>query len=257
MLANRSTIIEGAPDAASRDTILGGRVVLWQPRSGYRSAIDPVLLAASVGADAGSRVLDFGCGVGAISLCLLARIPEFQITGLEIDPGLVALAERNVVENQATDRFRVIHGSVAAPSSALPAGTYDLVVTNPPFHASHSGSVSPVQRKRTANVEIETGLDNWILGAERALRPKGRIALIYRADRMVDLLVALGRRFGEIIVHPLWPRAGMPAKRIIVHARKSVLTPLCLTAGTALHTEDGQYASTVARVLIGHALKLF
>ena len=52
----------------TRDAFLGGRLYLWQPRTGYRAGVDPVLLAASVPARRGESVLDLGCGVGTAAL---------------------------------------------------------------------------------------------------------------------------------------------------------------------------------------------
>ena len=99
-----------AAGAESQDALLGGRVRLYQPTRGYRAAIDPVLLAAAVPATAGSRVLDLGCGVGAAALCLLARVPEARVTGLELQPELAELAERNARLNGREDHFSVITG---------------------------------------------------------------------------------------------------------------------------------------------------
>lgn len=95
------------------DSLLGGRVVLRQPAHGYRAATDPVLLAAAVPAAAGDCVLDLGCGVGAAALCLAARVPGLRLSGLEVAPGLAALARANAAANGA--EMTVHEGDVAAP----------------------------------------------------------------------------------------------------------------------------------------------
>ncbi|MFO7806744.1 MAG: methyltransferase, partial [Paracoccaceae bacterium] len=70
--------------ALTQDAFLGGQLYLWQPRrGGYRAGVDPVLLAASVPAQAGETVLELGCGVGAAMLCLHARVKGLQLTGVE------------------------------------------------------------------------------------------------------------------------------------------------------------------------------
>src|SRR5687767_14919301 len=88
----------------SADGLLGGRLRLYQPRRGYRVAIDPVLLAAAVAAEPGERVLDAGAGTGAASLCLAARVPGCVVTGVERDPELLALAMANVGANGMRER---------------------------------------------------------------------------------------------------------------------------------------------------------
>ncbi|HJS85951.1 MAG TPA: SAM-dependent methyltransferase, partial [Acetobacteraceae bacterium] len=55
-------------------TLLGGRVRYAQPAEGFRSGIEPVLLAAAVPARPGECVLEGGSGAGAGLLCLAARI---------------------------------------------------------------------------------------------------------------------------------------------------------------------------------------
>ena len=70
----------------TEDALLGGRVRLLQLRRGYRVAVDSVLLAASVEASAGARILDLGCGTGAVALCLAARVPGVTVVGLELQP---------------------------------------------------------------------------------------------------------------------------------------------------------------------------
>ena len=83
----------------SCNEFLGGRVRLWQPLSGYRAGVDPVLLAASVPATAGQTVLELGCGAGAAILCLAARVPGLHLTGVELQPAYADLARRNAAEN--------------------------------------------------------------------------------------------------------------------------------------------------------------
>lgn len=81
------------------------------------------------------------------------------------------------------------------------------------------------------------------------LRPKGTLVVVHRADRLDELLAALRGKVGEVILFPLWPKAGRPAKRILVRARKSVQSPLTLHPGLILHQEDGAYTPDADSVL--------
>src|SRR5271155_1983195 len=81
------------------DTLLDGKVVFRQPATGYRAAIDPVLLAAAVPDAVQGRVLDLGCGAGAAMLCLARRRDDLHVVGLERDPKLAELARQNAASN--------------------------------------------------------------------------------------------------------------------------------------------------------------
>ena len=75
------------------------------------------------------------------------------------------------------------------------------------------------------------------------------IGLIVRADRLDAILAELTGRAGEIVIFPLWPGAGKPAKRVIIRARKGVGTPTRLAAGLVLHEADGRYTAEAEAVL--------
>lgn len=234
----------------TEDLLLGGRLRLCQPAGGYRAAIDPVMLAAAVSPEPGASVLDLGCGVGAAALCLLARLPKSRVTGLEIQPGLAELARRNAQANGRAESFRVVEGSVAAPP--LDLGGFDHVMTNPPFHRPERGTVPPVAIKAAANVEGEADLALWLKAAVKLLKPKGRLAVIHRADRLADLLAALeGRGVGAIRIVPLWPKPGRPAGRVILLARKGSRAPLEILPGLVLHRDTGGFTEAAEAVLRG------
>src|SRR5690606_3252032 len=118
-------------DSLTRDTFLDGRVTLWQPRHGYRAAIDPVLLAAFVPASPGQMALELGCGVGTALLCLGRRVPGLVLHGIELQPVYADLARRNTAENAIP---AVIHtADLRAQPAGLRAMVFDHVLVNPPF----------------------------------------------------------------------------------------------------------------------------
>jgi tRNA1(Val) A37 N6-methylase TrmN6 len=233
----------------TEDSLLGGRVRLAQPARGYRAAIDPVLLAAGVQAPPGARVADLGCGVGAVALCLLTRVGEIKVRGLEIQEDLAQLARGNARANGLDVTFAVETGDILAPPAAFGPGSFDQVVFNPPFTPAAAGRPSPSPGRALANQESDAGLEDWIGAALKLLVPKGRLTFIQRADRLEAVLAALAGRAGGIDVFPLWPEAGRPAKRVIVTARKGVAAPSRLSAGLVLHAADGSFTPEAQAVL--------
>jgi tRNA1(Val) A37 N6-methylase TrmN6 len=241
------------PAGMTEDGFLGGRVRIRQPAGGYRAAIDPVFLAASVPAHPGERVLEAGAGHGTAAICLASRVPDCQVFGVEAQPDLVRLANDNARLNGLRS-VQVMVGDLVKPLPRLPAGAFDHAMANPPYLAAGVADVSPEVGRATANVEGEAALSDWIRFMLRMVRPKGTLTLVHRADRLDEILALLRGEAGGIVVFPLWPRAGAPAKRVIVRARRGIRTPLTLASGLVLHGEGGAYTAEADAVLRGAAL---
>lgn len=238
------------PPAATLDPLLGGRVRLFQPSRGYRAAIDPVLLAAAVGAAAGERVLDAGCGTGAASLCLAARLPELAIVGIERDPEALRLARASVELAGFASRIRLVEGDLVAPPADLRREPFDWVMSNPPF-LEPGRARAPAEPGRAAARIESADLPRWVAACLARLAQGGHIVLVHRADRLPELLAAISARTGEITVLPLWPREGEPARRVLVRARKGRRGPARLLPGLVLHRSDGSYTEAAEAVLRG------
>jgi len=238
--------------ATRTDALLDGRVTLRQPVSGYRVAVDPVLLAAAVPADAGARVLDLGCGVGAAALCLLARVPGVRVVGLERQAELAALARTNAALNDGPQSFLPVVGDVARPPFRTD-GAFDQVFANPPYQRAGRGHAPAEPLARAANLEDAAGLDTWIASACRLVRRKGTVTLIHRADRLDEILAALAGRAGGIVVVPVRPHADADARRVIVRARPGSAAPLRLTRPLVLHAADGADTPAARAILRGAA----
>ena len=233
----------------SHDRLLGGRIELAQPRTGYRVAIDAVLLAAAVAARPGERVLDLGTGVGGAALCLAFRVPEAAVVGLELQDGLAALAAGNIAANGLGHRVRVVTGDLRDPPPELAPGSFDRVMANPPYLREGAHTPSPDRSRARANGESGAVLADWIAAAARMLRPKGYLTLIHRADRLDEAISLLHKEFGALVVFPLWPRAGVAAKRVLLTGRLGAASPARLAPGLVLHDAGGGFTAEAEAVL--------
>ncbi|MCB6179448.1 methyltransferase [Rhodobacter sp. Har01] len=237
-------------DRLTDDGFLSGRLRLWQPEKGYRAATDAVLLAAACPAQAGESVLDLGCGAGAASLCLAARVPGVQLSGLELQSDYADLARRNASRNGIP--FEVVEGDISRMPRAL-RRDFDHVIANPPWYPP-GGTASP-RRDRATALQVSLPVSAWVTTAAQRLRPGGWLTLIAGADSLPELLAALGPKLGSASVLPLQPRAGRPALRLILRARKvgrapfRLLAPLVLHDGAA-HDGDRESYTPLARAIL-------
>jgi tRNA1(Val) A37 N6-methylase TrmN6 len=232
----------GTPMDVTDDAILNGRLRLFQPRRGHRFGHDAILLAAAVPAQPGERVAEFGAGVGAASLALLARVPDIDATLFEIDPALCALAEQNIARNGLTDRAQV----VARDVTALPTGELlDHIFMNPPFNDDRH-QASPDAGRRLAHAAGSELLPRWLESARISLRDRGSLTLIWRADDIASVLQALEAGYGTISVLPVHPSPERPAIRVIASAVRGgdapmrMLPPLFLNDATLRPSADAE-----------------
>jgi tRNA1(Val) A37 N6-methylase TrmN6 len=241
----------------SEDAVLGGRLILRQPRQGHRVGHDAILLAAACSARPGHRLIDLGAGVGAAGLAVARRVDDLAATLVEIDPPLVALARDNAGRNGLAERVRAVCLDVAAPAAAfaaagLPAGAADHVLMNPPFNAAHNPS--PDRGRRLAHAAVHDTLFRWVDVAARLLRPAGVVTLIWRADGLDAALEALAGDFGAVTVLPVHPKPNVAAIRVLVRAVKASRAPLALWQGLFLADAAGRPTEEAEAVLREGAL---
>lgn len=171
------------------DSFLDGRLKVIQPREGYRASFDSVLLSRFVTIRPRDTVVDLGTGCGIILLILVMTRPVEHGFGLEIQEELATQAARNALLNGLEEKITVIMGDIRHPPIAHKSA--DVVVCNPPYRQAFSGRLNPSTQKAIARHEILVSLDHILGAACRILRNKGRLAIIYPAFRLVDVLTRL------------------------------------------------------------------
>jgi tRNA1Val (adenine37-N6)-methyltransferase len=238
----------GAPPPATDGHLLGGRVRYAQPRDGFRSGIEPVLLSAAVPAHPGERVLEGGSGAGAALLCLAARVAGVQGVGVERDPDLVHLATRNAEANGSTG-LSFLAADLTAPGVLETAGVFDHALANPPYH-SQKGTTSPLPARASAKRGAPGLLAAWAHALAVPLRHRGTLTFILPAGSLPECLLAMaGAGCAASTVLPLWPKLDRPAKLVLVQGVKGGRSPLRLLPGLVLHEADGRYTAAAEAVL--------
>ena len=188
MKSLRSPNVELRPDE-SIDEFMDGRLKLIQSRTGYRFSIDAILLSQFVTIKPGDWVLDLGTGCGIIPLVLILTKPVEYALGLEIQAELADQAARNALLNGFAHKMGVILGDIKHPPF-FPSSV-DVVTCNPPYRPKHSGRINPDLQRAIARHEMLASVDDILRASSRMLRAKGRLAVIYPAARLADLLVRM------------------------------------------------------------------
>ncbi len=171
------------------DSFLDGRLRIIQSRQGYRFSVDALLLAEFISIKSEDLVVDLGAGCGIISLFLALKSAVDFIFGVELQEELASQAKRNIALNGLKNKIAIIQGDLRhlplAPKSA------HVVVCNPPYRQERSGRINPDLSKAIARHEIKVSLDNILASGKILLKPGGRLALIYPANRLTEIFAKM------------------------------------------------------------------
>lgn len=231
-------------------TLLGGRVRYAQPAQGYRTGIEPVILAAAIPARPGDAVLEAGLGAGAGLLCLNARVPGVQVTGVELDPATAGVARHNLADNEA-ECCTVLTLDITGPDAPdlLGQGRFNHAYANPPWHDT-AGTVPAHALRSLAKHAAPSGLAGWTTALVRAVRPGGTVTLVLPAGAAFRGLAALRLEgCGGLTLLPLWPKPGRDARLVLVQGRRGSRTTDRVMPGLVLHRPDGGFTPEADAVL--------
>lgn len=203
----------------SADTLFAGQLVCLQHKNGYRFSVDAVLLANFITPRPGEKILDLCAGCGVISLIIKYRQPEAVLTALELQPKLAALIRRNAEANSFHDGFAVIEGDCRRIREHVAAGSFDRVLCNPPYRKSNTGRLNPGHEEVQARHEVSVDASAVLQACSYALKTRGRVALVYPAARLANLLAGM-------------KSAGLEPKRLqVVHSYPGSSGRLVLVEG--------------------------
>jgi len=168
------------------------------------------------------------------------------------------LARRNAEANGLAQAARFVDGDVTWPSSGFDAlglapSSFDHVLANPPFLTSGKARLPADPMLRRAHAADPAEMEGWLRFLSAFAKPKGTVTLIHRADALPHLLPLMERRFGRLILFPLFPRIGEPAVRMIIHGIKGSRASLLIQRGMVLHRADGGFMPEAESILRGGA----
>lgn len=233
---------------ASKPERLPGGLTLDQ-EGGFPLSTDSMCLGAFCPLRPGSRAADLGSGCGTLGLLLLGRQPDLTVTGLEIDARAHAAALHNIRRNGLEGRLSSVLGDIGAVSQLFPSGSFDLVVSNPPYFPPGRGRSCPEGPRKTARQGEDCSLETVYAAAAWLLPTGGRFCLCARAEDLTELLF-LGRIYGlepkrlQFLRH----RAGAPRKVLLLECRRGGGKGLRLEPDLILYGEDGSPTAEARRI---------
>jgi len=217
-----------------------GGLSIRQPERGYRFSIDSVILAGFAAPFCRGAVLDLGTGCGVLLLLLSRLAPGIGSgVGVELQEDLLDFARRNFHDNRPDGRLAAVPGDVRGEIPGVDPGSFDLVVSNPPYGRAGHGRRNPDPGKETARHEVTCALPELFAAASRFLSAPGRFAFILPYPRRTEIEPCAAKEGMRVeLLRVVHPRAGAPPSRLLCCAVRGgsgtprLLPPLFLHEGT-------------------------
>ncbi len=230
------------PEEAEIHELFDGKIRIFQKQNGYRFSIDTVLLGIFAMQRAGGAVADLGAGCGILPVILARSTKVGDITAIEIQDELAQLARRSCSLNNLSNRVRVLCADIRNPKDHFAPGTFDTVVTNPPFYPVGSGKINPGQQNAIARHELYGTIEDFMRCASYLLKNGGRLLAVFKSARTVDLFVHMR----SLHIEPktaqyVHSRKVEPAGMILVEAVKGAGAEIRIQPPLVLYDRHGRY----------------
>lgn len=217
------------------------KLTLIRRTDGLTFGTDAYLLYAYLPKKRWKRAVDLGAGTGVISLLALTGGRAEKVYGVEVQEAFADLIGKNARLNALEDRLIPLCRDVRDLTPSDTAGECDLVFSNPPYLRGECGYQNRSDAMNIARREVFGTIWDFCSAAARVLSYKGTFCLVYRADRMVDLLSAMRRAGIEPKrLTPVQPTSDSPPGLVLCEGRKGGAPGLFYTKPLILYRDTGQ-----------------
>lgn len=222
---------------------------LIQKRKGFCFGVDAVLLANFADVRKGDLVIDLGTGTGIIPILLAGKTHAKRITGIEIQEDLVEMANRSITLNGLNDRVSVICGDLCKSRDYFPSGSFDVVVSNPPYMNAGGGLINASDTKAISRHEIACSLEDVVANAATLLKPNGVFTLIHRPDRLADVICLMRQyRIEPKYMRFVHPQPYKKPNLVLIRGTLYGNPQLKMMAPLYVYNEKGEFSEEINKI---------
>lgn len=244
-MENPNSKINLKPGERLDDLNRNGYMII-QNKDKFCFGMDAVLLSGFAKAKPGEKVIDLGTGTGVIPILMEAKTEAEHFTALEIQEESVDMARRSVAYNGLQHKIDVVQGDIKNASGILKKAGFDVVTTNPPYMNDNHGLKNPDVPKAIARHEVLCSLEDVVRESALLLKPGGRLYMIHRPHRLVDIIYQL--RVNKLepkrikMVHPYIDKE---ANMVLIEAARGGKSMVRVEEPLIIYSEPGKYTEQV------------
>lgn len=214
---------------------------IWQDAKEFSYTTDAVFLGNFAHLVRKAKVLELGCGTGAISMLLESRGAE-DITAIDVNPNITKLFRQSIEDNGLGEKIKVLDGDICNYKKFFQPESMDLVVANPPYRNTGDQRIIGT----AACHEVTASLEDFFKAAAFAVRYRGRFALVQLPERFAESM-QLAFKYGLQPKRLQWVHASIdkPAWIFLMEMTKGGAYGMDVLPPIVMYENDGRYTEQV------------
>ncbi|MBZ9632837.1 tRNA1(Val) (adenine(37)-N6)-methyltransferase [Clostridium sp. FP1] len=217
-----------------------------QKKDDFRFGVDAVLLANFAKVRKNAKVVDLCSGTGIIPFILAGKTYASDLIGVELQEEFVEMANRSIKLNKLEDKMKFICGDLKDIALIKSIPKVDIVTVNPPYKLQNSGLINLNDKNAIARHEICCTLEDVIIAIRILLRDSGRVYMVHRPDRLVDILCTMRKhRIEPKRIRMVHPSVNKAPNIVLIEGQRDGGTFLKWETPLYVHSEDGGYTQEI------------
>ena len=221
-----------------------------QNTDGFCFGIDAVLLSDfAKEIKNNSKVLDLGTGTGILSILLAGKTNLSKIYGIEIQEEVADMAKRSVKLNDLEDRVEIINKNIKELNEIFEKGSFDAIVTNPPYKKLNTGIENDKENKFISRHEVTASLEDFIKVSFNLLKDKSALYMVHRPERLAEIIYNLKKyKLEPKVIRFIHSNTNDEPKLVLIKAVKNAKEFLKIEKPLFVYDEKGNYTDEILEI---------
>ena len=218
---------------------------------------DSVLLANFITSNSSKNIiLDLCSGGGVIPVIISAKYKYSKIFAVELQDEMFDLLERNIELNKLEEKILIIQENIIDFSSIRKniiketgSGNVNIITVNPPYKPKGNGIGNGHNVKYIARHEEMCNLEDIFLTSSKLLEYKGKLYLVHKPERIVDLL-SIARKYNLEAkrIRYVYPRIDTKPSIVLIEYIKGGGNETLMLPPLVEYNKDGSYTDEIYKI---------
>ena len=229
------------------DLVPGTEYKIYQNKGKFSYGIDAIILSDFVKPK--GLVMDLGTGTGIIPIRIADNPSAIKIYGIEIQKNVADLAKKGVELNNLEDKIDILNINLKNLSDIFPKSSIDTIISNPPYMKSGSAIVNTQENFAISRHEVTCNFEDIISISDYLLKPLGKIYLIHRPNRLVDIIYTMRQyNIEPKYIRFVQPKIDKKPNLLLIEGVKDGKSDLKFYNPLIVYNEDGSYTDEINKI---------